>query len=670
MSFPRRSPVFRGPSKQRGAIGLMAALTLGLALLSMVVVVDSGRLYLAKRSLQRVADTAALEAVTRGGNCQAGLSAASYATQSATRNGFTPGTGQTLNVTCGRIVTSAANLRNFSADATQSTAIRVIASNTVTTSIAAGIQALFAKGTTSTTTQLTATAVAATPQPTIAQLTLRSSLGTVDTAKSNLLNPIFSGLLGGSVSLTAAGWNGLLGTDINLLSYLDQLAIRLNVAAGNYTQLLNTTVAVTQLVQVAATVAQMNGASADVVTALGNLQIAAANTTPIRVGDLLQLQTGTPSSGLNANIQLFQLIQGFIQLSNSQSAAAATLPVNVLGLAGVTLQVKVIQAPQLSAMGDPKLAVAGDTRLGPNRIYVRTAQVRTFISVNLPVLSGITGLANATLGLVANLTPTLNALLSLNLAATINSASCLLGAGCMQLSPQILNTPQINVSLDTGGAESYVTAYGCPVNNAGTKSLTARTTTSIASLKVGQIDPTSAFASSAEPTVAPLPLIDLGTWTCHKILGVGSCGPARNAFAAGGIGLMVNTSVGQNTQDLVFASAASPYATPPNLNLPPSVLAATPTSNVVASLASTLSGISLNVYQPVNSNPLGNIVAAAGGLISGVSGLLTPVITGLLSPLLDPLVNNLLSALGINLNQTDVGANLTCGQTGKAYLVI
>ncbi|RMR49181.1 Flp pilus assembly protein TadG [Pseudomonas syringae pv. syringae] len=50
------------PSRQRGAIGLMAALTMGLALLCTLTVIDSGRLYLEKRSLQRVADIAALEA--------------------------------------------------------------------------------------------------------------------------------------------------------------------------------------------------------------------------------------------------------------------------------------------------------------------------------------------------------------------------------------------------------------------------------------------------------------------------------------------------------------------------------------------------------------------------------------------------------------------------------
>lgn len=47
-----------------------------------------------------------------------------------------------------------------------------------------------------------------------------------------------------------------------------------------------------------------------------------------------------------------------------------------------------------------------------------------------------------------------------------------------------------------------------------------------------------------------------------------------------------------------------------------------------------------------------------------------PLITSVLSPLLDPVLNNLLSSLGINLMDVEVGANLTCGQTGKAYLVI
>jgi uncharacterized membrane protein len=661
---------FNGKARQRGAIGLMAAATLSLALVLMLLVVDTGRLYMEQRKLQRVVDSAALEAVSRGGNCQSGLSAATYAGQSAVRNGYIVDGNNTLVTTCGSVQTAATGLRAFTADATQSTAVKVAASRTVTTSFAGGVQALFTGSAVSLNTTLNASAVAAQPTPTVAQLNIRSNLASINTAQSNILNPLFSGLLGGNVNLTALGWDGLLNTDINLLSYLNQLAINLNVAAGNYTQLLNTQATVTQLIQAAATVVQLNGATATVITALGQLQVAAINAAPVKLGDILQLQTGTTAAGLDANLQLLQLIQGLVQLANSKSAVAATLPISVLGLANVTVRVKVIEPPQFSAIGDPARAKANP--LGPDRIYVRTAQIRTLLSVNLPVLTGVTGLTSAVLGLVGTLTPTLNALLSLNLVATLYSVGCLLGAGCEQLDPLLLPSPQIDIALDAGGAVSYVTDYSCPAGpgTAGTKSLTAHTLTSIADLKVGKIDPTNAFSSLAEPTVTPLPLVDLGTVTCHKILGIGSCDESTHVqYGAGGIAIMVNTSVAQNAQDLLYSSS-TPFATPANLKLPPSVISAAPSSNIVNSLANTLAGINLIVYKPQGSNPLGAIVTGVASLISDVTAILQPLITNLVSPLLDPLLNNLLKSLGINLMDVDVGANMTCGQTGKAYLVI
>lgn len=658
---------FHGPGRQRGAIGLMAAVTFGLALLLMLLVVDSGRLYMEQRKLQRVADNAALEAVSRGGTCQAGLTAAAYAGQNATRNGFTVATGSSLSTSCGSLTTGANGLRTFTANPAQAVAIRVIATNTVPISVASGVAALFTPGPINLTTQLSATAVAAAPTPTVAQLSIRSTLGTVSTAQSSILNPLVGGMLGGSLSLSAVGWNGLLNTNINLLSYLNQLAINLGVAAGNYTQLLNTTTSVTQLIQAAITVVQANGATADVLTALGNLQVAALNAAPLKLGDILQLQTGLPSTALDANLQLFQLLQAVIQLSNSNSAVAATLPINVLGLANITVQAKVIEPPQLSAIGNPALAKADPT--GANRIYVRTAQVRTLVRVNLS-LPLVSGLSTAVGNLVAPLTPVLNSLLSLNLVATLGSALCLLGAGCEQLYPAIASSSEIDLSLDAGGAIAYVTDYSCPVNNSGTKSLTAHAISSIADLKVGQIDPTNAFSSAAEPTVAPLPLVDLGIRTCYQFLILpGHCDPVVH-YAGGGIAVMVNTSVAQNPQNLVFSSSASPFPIPPNVNQTPTYQTAAPTTNIVNSLAGTLAGINLIVYKPVNNNPLGAIVTGLASAISGVSNLLTPLITGLLSPLLDPLLNNLLSGLGINLMDVEVGANLTCGQTGKAYLVI
>lgn len=659
------SPRLHG--KQRGAIGLMAVGVLALVLAFTLLAVDSGRLYLEKRKLQGVADTAALEAVSRNGTCAAGLSAAAYATQSGARNKFVTGNGNTLVTRCGAVTTAASGRRVFTANPALSSAIEVVVGKTVTTSVAGGVWSMMSGNSVSLNTQLSATAVAAKPTPPIAQLSIRSTLVSVDTASAGMMNAVFSGLLGGGVNVSVLGWNGLLNSDINMLSYLDQLAVDLHVTAGDYTQLLNTTVSASQLLQAAITVLGDGPLTANAATALGNIKVAAINPVPLTLGKILQLQTGVTAAALNANLQLFQLVQGVVQLAGNQSAAAVTLPVSLLGLANITTRIKVMEPPQLSAIGNPIRAAADP--LGPNRIYVRTAQLRTQITVSLPVLGSLSGLTTAVNDLVGPLTPVLSSLLSLNLVTTINSTLCLLGAGCQQLDILALpgNLP-LQIVLDAGGASSYVTAYSCPTGGAGTKSLTAYTTTSAASLNVGNI--TNAFSSTQPMTVAPLALIDFGIKTCRKILGIGTCDP-RIPFAGGGVGIKVQIPiVGSNSnQNLVFSST-TPFATPANVGLAPSYQTVAPATNLVNGLSSALGGVGITAYQPVGSNPLGGVIAGTVSLLSGVSTLVTPVLNNVLNPLLNPILNNLLSSLGISLASVTVGANLSCGQTGEAYLVI
>ncbi|WP_248804525.1 pilus assembly protein TadG-related protein [Pseudomonas sp. MWU13-2100] len=618
MPFPSRVIGFQGPSGQRGAISLMAAITLGLALLLMVVVVDTGRLYLEQRKLQRIADGSALEAVSRAGNCLAGLSAASYATQSASRNAFSVGNGNTLTTTCGTLVTGANNLRTFAVDATQSSAIRVVASHSVQTSVAAGIYALVSPGTFSPNTQLTATAVAAAPLPPVAQLSIRSTIANV-----NLLNSVMGPLLGGSINLTAAGWNGLLNTDINLLSYLNQLAIDLNVTAGNYTQLLSTNTSVTQLISTAITVSQANGASADVLTALGGLKVAAQTAGSIQLGSFLNLSTITPTSQLNANLQLFQLVQAIVEVANNQNGLAVNLPASLLGLGvGATVQTKVIEGPQFSAIGNPALAALNPQ--GPSGIYVRTAQIRTLVSLDL--------------SLVSNLLSVVSGLLSA-------------GTNLLGLTLHVLPDPTLDISLEAGGGSSYVTGYTCVSET--NKSLSISATTDTAYLRVGNVN--SDWASNTGPlTVTPFTLVSIGTATAP--------------FAAGGASLMISSPALQTTGTYTFIN-------PPDVNVtptpayPPYTLSM---SDPIASLTQSVNGIQLTTYTPTYTAPtlLSVVFATLTATLNSVFSLLTSTLSGLLSPLLDNLINTLLAGLGITVGQISVDGHLTCGQPGKAYLVI
>ncbi|WP_347903815.1 pilus assembly protein TadG-related protein [Pseudomonas purpurea] len=633
---------FRGPNGQRGAIGLIAALTMGVALLFVLVVVDTGRLYLERRSLQRVVDTAALEAISRDGNCLPGLSAATYVTQSATRNGFIVDPNRTLATTCGTLQTGVGGIRAFIVDASKSTAIRVIGTHTVSTSIAAGVAALFSGGPLNLNTQLTATAVAAEPKATLAQLSIRSTLASVDTARSNILNPLFSGLLGGNVNLTAAGWDGLVKTDVNLLKYMDQLAIQLGVTAGDYTALLNQQGTVTQFLKAAVTVANLNGATATVVTALGDLQLGAANARPIKLGDVLQLQTGTQMAGLDATVQLFQLVQAFVQLASMNSGVSATVPLNVLGLAGVSTLIKVVQPPQFSAVGDPELAKAAP--LGANRIYVRTAQVRILTTVDLSLINVVLQLVNTLLSTVV---------VAIN---TLLAPGCLLGT-CTQTDLEITpNGINLNVGLEAGIGSSYVTDYTCVSPTS--KSLTATTEVSAARVGVGQVNAASWLASGGD--FSPLTLVDIGSKTCH----FGSCGP-RIPFAGGGLEVQVNSPIAGTLEPNYT------YVNPQEINVPPLPLHTVSVSGVVNSLNGTLGGITLISHAPtLTGSLLGVLLNTLVTTLNQVVGLLTSAISGLLAPLVDSLVNALLFNLGIDVNKVDVGFNLTCGQKGKAYLVI
>ena len=656
---------FNGPARQRGAIGLMAALTLGLALVCMVLVVDSGRLYMEQRRLQRVVDVAALEAVSRGGDCLSGASANAYATASAARNSFTVGQGATLVVTCGTVQTGANNLRAFAADASKKEAISVVATRVVPSSVAAALYGVFSPGSVSPTTRLGATAVGASSiLPPQAQLTIGTTLATVDASKSALLNTVWGGMLGGSLNLSIAGWQGLLDANINLLSYLNQLALDVNVDAGNYTQLLSKNIQIGQLIDTAITVLTKGGTTTSVaVNGLLGLK-AVVGSTEVALGKLLQLQTGATSAALNANLQVFQLLEAVVQVANSQNALSATVPLSIPGLVNGSVKVKVIQPPQLSAVGNPMLAKADP--MGANRIYVKTAQVRTLISLNLPVLSGVAGLASAIVStpLVGGLTDTLNNLLHLNIAGTLNSLFCTLGGTCQRTDLKILPTSSIDILLEASAADSHVTDYNC-LSDA-TKSLTTQTNSSLVKLKVGKIDATNAFSSSADVTVQPLALIDVGVITCTiPLLGLGSatCDPnSRKPFYGGGLGVMVDTSVA-STQNI------HTYNQPPEIKQPP-LNYSFGTQGVVNSLKGTLSGVQVQAYKPTGSSLLGGLLTTTADVLAGVNNTLGVVIDNLLSPVLDPILDSLLANLGITLNKVDVGANLSCRPPGQPTLVI
>jgi uncharacterized membrane protein len=633
----------------------MAAGILAVALVFMLLAVDSGRLYLEKRKLQSIADTSALEAASRGGLCTPTTTANDYAKENAARNAFTVVAGDSsrgLAVTCGTLASNASNIRVFTADATKNDAVRVVATRTVMASIASGIWSLFGGAPVAAQTVLTATAVAASAPP-VAQLTIRTALASVNSGNSPLLNMVIGNLLGGSLSLTAAGWNGLLTTNVNLLSYLDQLAIELNVKAGDYDALLSTAVSASQLLDAAVKVLQKNGAVATaVINDLITVKAIAPNTQLLKVGDLLKVATGTPAAALNTSVQLFQLLETVAQLSSSKSAVSAAAQVNIPLVGTVSIQTKVIEPPQLSAIGNPAKAKAGLLNNPPtDQIVVRTAQVRTLVKIDAPIIKAVSGVTSILTGLATPVSKVVGGLLNLNLLDVVAGVVCLVG--CNVADVDINQT--LSIYIEAASAESHVTDFNCATP--ATKSLTVRATTSLATLGVGYVEPVSAFSSSAAVNVQPVRLIDFGQRFCLLTL---VCGP-RTAGVGGGLNLRALSTVGAQTNTLVFSpvndiNAATIYKSPPG------------TADILFSLGNTLNGLQVTYVPPSGSTPNpanGTVTNALATIISSVVGLVQNV----LAPILDPIVNTLLSALGISLGNAEVGANLSC-HMGRAYLVI
>ena len=656
MSPQLRGMGFNGPRHQHGAIGLMAAVTLGMVLLFMLLMVDSGRLFLEQRKLQRVADMAVLEAVTRGGNCTGTSTAAGFANQSAIRNSFTPGTVQKINTTCGTLTTNSSQLRVFTADATKSDAIRVIATTTVPTSVAGGLWSILSKDGFDLNTNLTASAVGSNGGAPLAQLTIRSALLNIDTTQSPILDQLVGGLLGGSINAGVVSWQGLADTNINLLSYLNQL-ISLNTNIGNYDQLLKTDIHTTQLLDAAITVLQKNGPTADIaVKGLTAIRAIVSPTQVLKLGDLLNVQSGTPNAGLDTNMRVFDLLQGVVQLSGQQSGATANIQINPFNLVNINVYTKVIQPPQLSAIGNPALIQGKPT--GPNQISVRTAQIQTRIQIGLPVLNALKPITDLVTNVLSTVTSIVGKVLSLKL---VDALTCVLSCDSIA-SISLVN--DINIYIEAASANSYVTDYTCTSDTS--KSLTATANTALATISIGAPPQSGLFPSVDVATnsfvITPLKLLNINLKSC-VLLGIGGC--TTGVGDGGSFNLKIQTSLSPSTKNFLYAS-------PSLLNINQTTYYQKFGSNANALTIGDSSGsiVTTSYTPPIGKSVTSALLQAVAELITTLSNSIVTALNSILSSLVNPIINTLLSALGVNLAVAEVGANLSCNQGGRAQLVL
>ncbi|MDF3932650.1 pilus assembly protein TadG-related protein [Pseudomonas citronellolis] len=371
-------------TRQRGAIGIMAAVTLLLGLICLVLVVDTGRLYLEQRKLQRVADMAALETATQSGMCGTQSSAAllALARASAQRNGF-PSDG-TLSAALGDVgFDGSGQLRLFSAgNTTWNDSVKVVVTRSVASSIILNAAAVFGA---KTPTRVTLTAQAVARRAAMAGLSAGAGLARVNTANSPLLNPLLGALLGTNLSLSVATYEGLAGANISLLSLGQQLqAAGVSLNLGSVDSLLGANVSVAQLINAmvnAADASQVAGVDASLLrTALATIKVPTAQ---LSLGQILSViaPDSARDAALGADVNLGDLLMATAMVANKNHAVS--IPGLTVGIAGTTATI------QLTVISPPTIAIGypGKDGSGNWRTVARNAQVNLVLTADSNLLN-------------------------------------------------------------------------------------------------------------------------------------------------------------------------------------------------------------------------------------------------------------------------------------------
>lgn len=689
-------PAQEGPSKQRGAIAIMSAFLLSALLAFFVVTIDTGRLFYEKRQTQKLADLAALETALLYCRDQtlteSERRAIALEVLAPERNNF-PGGDEDITVELGRVETQTAEdgskSKTFVVDE-NGFGVRVTLNKVVT----ASIFALVRPGIPSTI-NLKPAGVAQACQPT-ASLSIRSSMASVDLSRSSLLNDQLGGLLGNPLSVSVAGWNGLVSGTVNMRDLLDNLADTLGLPSGEYETAMTTSIPVDELLEAIADVAGEAG-FADAATALDDIAAAVpGGVTDLTLRDLVVVQIGAPNTAFDTNLQAMQLVQGIIQNVAAASGTSPEIDENLLGLANVSIRTKILEPPILANTGNP--AHAAEDPNGNDAIYVRTAQLRTFAAIDLPIsgaaLSALEGLiTNPLLGTLSS------ALSTLSGASPPSSADDLCPLGITSpcttesdvLDVKFIENPRLDILVQGGAGDARVTNHSC--NSSGTeRELNTSVRSSAAQVMAGEFGSTTDDAADNafgddEPDPAILPLIDIGSVrvrkTCVLLVActteyrradgswtTDAAQAERTAYSGGGIGARMtgNYLAGQGSLDY-SNSSGDEYLPEISDVLSDDAYQSVYSNSISDGVEDSLLGLELVFYDPTTESTLATVSDAMGAAASTLTSTMNATINATLEPVVNALFDQIHESLGVSLAEVEVGGSMTC-QSDKVELVM
>ncbi|RXE48125.1 pilus assembly protein TadG-related protein [Chromohalobacter israelensis] len=389
---------------QRGAIGLLAMGVLGLVILCLVLALDVGRLYYEKARLQKLADTAAMEAAAALARTQDMSTLREMAAANLARS---EGDGAALTLQRGTIAVDDGFNVFVAEEAPTSDAVRVVLRQSVPTSLIVNIERLFSdRDIEDTRTLSTASVARRTP---VAALAMGTQLLSVD-GDTALLQPVLAAL-GADLDLGLVGYEGLARTQVTLLELARGLSgVGVDLSTASIDEVLNTTVTVGELADASLNILRgagnddalvglqpANGAigRGDVIAALENFTgglTGKALDVPVRLGDLLAVDLESPQreNALFAGIGLDNLLSTALMAANRDSGIHLDdLDVNVGQLASLELDLDIIEPPQI-AVGPVGCETPGVGACSEWRSEAKTAQLDLDVSAAVDVIGLVT----------------------------------------------------------------------------------------------------------------------------------------------------------------------------------------------------------------------------------------------------------------------------------------
>ncbi|MCA1845762.1 MAG: pilus assembly protein TadG-related protein, partial [Actinobacteria bacterium] len=281
MPRPRRSD-------ERGAILIMATVGIVLAIIASALAVDLGRIAQERRSDQRVADLAALDAARDLANTDARAQA------SADRNKFPwSKPGYSLSTAVGSLDAN----RVFHAG---------VGSSAVEVTVKSPLKNTFVSGSRTITTRAVATV------ENQGEFSIGSSLASLDPSKT-VLNQFMGQWIQASGPVNVVSYDGLASANVTL-GALQQQLVAAGLDVGSVDKLLNTNITMQQLLKASA---QALGPSNPAASAdLNGLALAANGGMTVKLGDMINVAQGSGDAALSGTVNVFRLVTGSAAIAN------------------------------------------------------------------------------------------------------------------------------------------------------------------------------------------------------------------------------------------------------------------------------------------------------------------------------------------------------------------